>query len=184
MDLNKPINGWLTPIEGIVLTHLAEQCRSGCIVNIGCAWGRSVQYLCERASVPVYAIDLALTKELIEFRNEVTRKPILIEGDSKDNTVMDRVEEPIELLFIDGDHSVEGAMADFCNWIPKVQSGGYVVIHDVFHNQIETPCKCPEVILAIGRVLGDFRDFKKYERFEFMTTVWSRVDTMMILQVK
>lgn len=183
MNIDKPIDGWLTPIEGIVLTHLAEQCRSGCIVNIGCAFGRSVQYLCERATVPVYAIDLLLTPDLMIFKNEVTRKPILIEGDSRNREVVGMVSEPIELLFIDGDHSIDGATDDFLNWIPKVQSGGYVVIHDVFHDQVDVPCKCPEVILAVNRVFGDYEWFKRYERFEFMIVKWFRVDTCMILQV-
>jgi predicted O-methyltransferase YrrM len=183
MDLDKPIDGWLTPMEGIVLTHLAEQCRNGCIVNIGCAFGRSVQYLCERATVPVYAIDLMLTPELIEFRNEVTRKPILIEGDSLDQEVIDMVVEPIELLFIDGDHTVENTSLDILNWVPKVQSGGYVVIHDVFWDQINEPCRCPEVMLAVKRSI-DFEDFVKFERLEFMDTLYSRVDTCMIFQKK
>lgn len=182
MDLDKPIDGWLTPIEGIVLTHLAEQCRSGCIVNIGCAYGRSVQYLCERATVPVYAIDLLLTPELKIYGSICVKKPRLIEGDSHDLDVVGAVVEPIELLFIDGDHSIEGAYLDCLNWIPKVQSGGYVVIHDVFYDQIDDPCKCPDVLTGVEKFIGENDRFKRYERFNFINTKWSRVDTCMILQ--
>jgi cephalosporin hydroxylase len=181
MELDLPIDGWLTPIEGIVLEHLGEQCRDGCIVNIGCAFGRSVQYLNKRASVPVYAIDLLITPELKEYVGWVTRKPILIEGDSLDHEVIDKVVEPIEVLFIDGDHTVENASLDILNWVPKVQRGGYVVIHDVFWDQINEPCRCPEVMLAVKRSI-DYEDFVKYERFEFMDTLYSRVDTCMIFQ--
>ncbi len=36
----------------------------------------------------------------------------------------------IDLLFIDGDHSVEGATYDFDNYGPHVKTGGYVLFHD------------------------------------------------------
>lgn len=181
MNLDLEINGWLTPIEGIVLEHLAEQCRSGCIVNIGVAFGRSMQYICKRATVPVYGIDLVLTPDILEYRQTAVRKPILIEGDSLDPEVIDSITEPIELLFIDGDHTIENASFDIRNWVPKVQSGGYVVVHDVFWDQINTPCRCPEVIHAVNRTIS-IDDFVKYDRFEFLDTLWSRVDTMMVFK--
>ena len=37
---------------------------------------------------------------------------------------------PIEVLFIDGDHSYEGAKADFERWSAFVQPGGHVLFHD------------------------------------------------------
>jgi predicted O-methyltransferase YrrM len=38
--------------------------------------------------------------------------------------------EPIDALFIDGDHSFRGALKDLESWLPKVRSGGYVLIDD------------------------------------------------------
>ena len=38
---------------------------------------------------------------------------------------------PIEVLFVDGDHSVEGARADARLWLPRVMAGGMVMFHDV-----------------------------------------------------
>ncbi len=39
---------------------------------------------------------------------------------------------PLALLFIDGGHGAEVAWADYRAWTPKVASGGYLAIHDVF----------------------------------------------------
>jgi predicted O-methyltransferase YrrM len=39
---------------------------------------------------------------------------------------------PLALLFIDGGHGAEIAWADYRAWTPKVASGGYLAIHDVF----------------------------------------------------
>jgi predicted O-methyltransferase YrrM len=36
----------------------------------------------------------------------------------------------LDLLFIDGDHSEEGARADFERWSPSVKAGGHVLFHD------------------------------------------------------
>lgn len=38
--------------------------------------------------------------------------------------------EPIDAVFIDGDHSFRGAMKDFEAWAPKVRSGGLVLFDD------------------------------------------------------
>jgi len=38
--------------------------------------------------------------------------------------------EPIDLLFIDGDHSEEGVRADFEHWSPHLRPGGHLLFHD------------------------------------------------------
>ena len=35
-----------------------------------------------------------------------------------------------DLVFVDGDHSYEGAKADLDNWCPRVRHGGRVLVHD------------------------------------------------------
>ncbi len=44
----------------------------------------------------------------------------------------DKVEPdlPLDLLFIDGDHSFEGVMRDLITWAPKVKAGGLIFLHD------------------------------------------------------
>lgn len=41
--------------------------------------------------------------------------------------------EPIDLLFLDGDHSYESAARDCRDWAPRVRPGGFLVMHDVVH---------------------------------------------------
>jgi predicted O-methyltransferase YrrM len=41
---------------------------------------------------------------------------------------------PVALLFIDGGHAEDVAMADYTNWAPHVAPGGTLVIHDVFED--------------------------------------------------
>lgn len=53
-------------------------------------------------------------------------------GDSHDPAIVKKAEEfaPYDFLFIDGDHSTEGALADFNMYSPLVRSGGLVAFHD------------------------------------------------------
>lgn len=45
-------------------------------------------------------------------------------------------EEPIGLLFIDGDHSLEGVRADAAAWLPHLVVGGIVAFDDAFDPSI------------------------------------------------
>jgi predicted O-methyltransferase YrrM len=47
-----------------------------------------------------------------------------------DSRTADPPPEPLELLFIDGDHSYEGAKADYERWRAFVRPGGHLLFHD------------------------------------------------------
>lgn len=67
---------------------------------------------------------------------------------------------PIDFLFIDGDHSWEGATADIKAWLPHVVKGGIILFHDydsilgvtkAIHDAIEE--KLIEPIKKVGSLL-------------------------------
>ncbi|HNR56700.1 MAG TPA: class I SAM-dependent methyltransferase [Flavobacteriales bacterium] len=37
---------------------------------------------------------------------------------------------PMDFLFIDGDHSLQGVQSDFGNWTPHLKTGGILAMHD------------------------------------------------------
>jgi predicted O-methyltransferase YrrM len=49
--------------------------------------------------------------------------------------------EPLDFLFIDGDHTYEGAKADWLQYSPLVRKGGLVVFHDIAGNYDTTQVK-------------------------------------------
>lgn len=60
----------------------------------------------------------------------------LLRRNSHDEATRDRVRdllggEPIDLLFIDGDHTYEGARRDFELYSPLVRPGGLIGLHDI-----------------------------------------------------
>lgn len=70
---------------------------------------------------------------------DLTSFATLIEGDSK--TVGANWKQPIDLLFIDGDHSYDGALADCRLFSPYVVQGGYVLVDDYQMKPVARACK-------------------------------------------
>jgi predicted O-methyltransferase YrrM len=48
---------------------------------------------------------------------------------------------PIDLLFIDGDHTFDGVKRDWEMYSPLVRSGGMIVFHDIAGNYEDTQVK-------------------------------------------
>lgn len=42
------------------------------------------------------------------------------------------INKPVDLLYIDGDHSIRGCMNDFALFAPHVVPGGYIILHDIY----------------------------------------------------
>jgi cephalosporin hydroxylase len=85
---------------------------------------------------------------LVHARFAARRQRIVsIRGDSRDPKTLERVRSllrghPLDLLFIDGDHSYVGVKADFSNFSPLVGTGGLIVFHDIVRdlgNRCGTP---------------------------------------------
>lgn len=55
---------------------------------------------------------------------------VALVGDSP--RVADSWDTKLALLFIDGGHGVEPAHLDYDGWVPKLATGGVLLIHDVF----------------------------------------------------
>ena len=60
----------------------------------------------------------------------------LLEADSHDRATLDRVRtlfagRPVDVLFIDGDHTYAGVRSDYEMYGPLVRDGGVVAFHDI-----------------------------------------------------
>ena len=63
----------------------------------------------------------------------------LIRGDSHRWETLERVERvlegrPLDLLFVDGDHTYEGVRADLAMYGPLLGEGGLLALHDICHD--------------------------------------------------
>ena len=154
----------MPPDEGLALHEAGlEAARLGPLLEIGTYCGKSAVYLgaAARASTTVlYTIDHHRGSEEMQaawkhhdtdvvdprtgrmnsfpFFEEtissagLTEIVIAIVGDSP--MIARHWTTPLGLVFVDGAHSDEPAMADYEGWAPKLVGGGVLAIHDVFED--------------------------------------------------
>jgi MMP 1-O-methyltransferase len=139
------VDGWLSEAQGRALFRAAAKTAGrGAIVEIGSWKGRSTTWLACGARVAghrVYAIDphrhsreYPEAETLDEFLGNLARNGL---ADVVEPLVMNseeataRIAGPVELLFIDGDHSYDAVRRDAELWLPRLIDGGTVMFHDV-----------------------------------------------------
>jgi len=110
------------------------------IVEIGRKFGGSTVVLASNLSYndKVYSIDTVLHEQQVKenlqklyCRNQIK----LLTGKSQD--IGKEWSKPIDLIFIDGDHSFNGTKGDIEVWLPHVKNFGYAFFHDVLDKKEE-----------------------------------------------
>lgn len=128
--------------EAALLFRLARGTRPLTIVEIGRFKGGSTMVLAaamaQGSTLWSYDLHLAPRPDLVgtdldaELGQALDRLGLddgvhLVVGDSR---TVDLPPGPYDILFVDGDHSYEGAKADFARWSPRVRDGGHLLFHD------------------------------------------------------
>lgn len=82
-------------------------------------------------------------------------------GDSRSlsRTVPQQMGGPIDLLFIDGDHTTGGCLCDLLLYYPHVAVGGYILLHDIYPDQ----CSWDGPRWVIDNVLRRHKSFEVIE---------------------
>jgi predicted O-methyltransferase YrrM len=158
------VKGFLPHEEGVHLYERArEASRLGPCLEIGSYCGKSAVYIgsaCKENGSVLYSIDhhrgseehqpgeeyhdeelydpqvglmdtfKAFRRTIAEAGLEDTVVPIV----ARSELVARCWKTPLGMVFIDGGHSLEAALADYASWAPKVLPGGLLVIHDIFPN--------------------------------------------------
>lgn len=163
-NLIDKIKGFLDHEEGMRLFEIAlKASKLGPCLEIGSYCGKSACYLgqaCKTNNSILFSIDHHrgseeqqageeyFDPELFDFKSYkidsfyMFRKTLEIS--SLDDTVVPLVcssetaekawKTPLGLVFIDGGHAFETALKDYKVWVPHILQGGYLLIHDIFHD--------------------------------------------------
>lgn len=119
------------------------------IVNIGAGAGTSgLLFLETRLDTTVYTIDITDESSpfgCLEGERVAVKQAGLghlagtrwhqIHGDSKDVARTWPENKPVDLLFIDGDHSYDGCWGDLTLWYQHMNPGSIVAVHDYYKEQ-------------------------------------------------
>ncbi len=178
------IDGWLTDEEALGLYRLASKLPpDATVVEIGSWQGKSTFCLASGLrSGTVHAIDpfnasggfdVRSEKEYIEkkaghdllarFRENMTARQVMDKIVVRQGYSAQFAADfnRIDLLFIDGDHSVPGCIADFEHYAPKVSPGGFIAIHDYYENS--TDLGPTFVIHNMVQPAADYRFYRQHD---------------------
>ena len=127
--------------EILRLTELVRELRPAAVCEIGAAGGGTAFLFAHAAAedATIVSVDLEFEhsrREAVGRFARARQKLICVQGDSHEEGTVAAVRawlgnHPLDLLYIDGDHSFEGVAADFRLYTPLVRPGGLVVLHDI-----------------------------------------------------
>lgn len=131
----------LDPWEGQYLFELVRRARTGVVETGRLRGGSTFLLACANPEVPIFSIDIAPKDDAalraLMGRHDVGANVGLIVGDSQQGHYPEVGD--IDVLFVDGDHSYDGCLADLRNWYAKLVPGGQVVLHDCYRGSEVQP---------------------------------------------
>lgn len=177
------IKGFLADDEAQALyDHALLSSSAGPVLEIGSYCGKSTIYLglaCQRTASTVFALDHHRGSEEHQ-QGEFFHDPQLFDADEGimdsfrefrrniraaglDDVVVPVVagseaaarhwQTALAMVFIDGGHSLQAALTDYRCWLPHLQRGGVLAIHDLFadaHAGGQAPYAIYRMALASG----------------------------------
>jgi len=164
------------PSELTALGEILAERRPERALEIGTAHGGTLFFLTRLASprATIASVDLpegkfgggySIKRQRLYQRFARRRQRLhLLRGDSHSAEMFERVKasfgsQPLDYLFIDGDHRYEGVKSDFEMYGPLVRKGGLIAFHDI----VDGP---PE---DVGGVPQFWREIKlRYRHSEFV----------------
>jgi predicted O-methyltransferase YrrM len=145
---DQPVYAWQKKAEILALLDRLRPLQPRRVLEIGTAAGGTL-FLLSRVAAPdalLVSIDLPeggfgggynlLRRGLYGSFARRGQRIVLIRGDSHRQAVRRRLAaalngEPLDFLFIDGDHSAAGVLQDFEDYAPFVRLGGLIAFHDI-----------------------------------------------------
>ena len=186
MTLNT-VKGFLDNIEGIELAKIASKCSAlGPCLEIGTYCGKSALIIgeaCKKTNNLLFTIDHHTGSEEHQLGQEYHDSELYDENVSSFNTLPEFLKNlkksnlnnyilpligtskelakewklPLGMVFIDGGHSMEAALADYEYWYPHIVENGYLLIHDVFPNP-EDGGRPPYEIFCVAKKSKKFKN--------------------------
>lgn len=149
--LDADLPGWMSEEEA---RFLVDNVVGDDYLEIGVAFGKSLQVIHHHfPDMHIDGIDL-INHGVHEKVSREGSKGGIYYGDAN-KFYKDEKDEAIDTLFIDGDHTYKGCLADFVHWYNKVKPGGKIIFHDYMRDKNHEGVT--QAVDAIKPLLKDFK---------------------------
>ena len=130
----------LTSMELVGLYTTAVDIKPKVIVEIGACQGVAstiLGYAVSMSQGHLYSYDILVQPKWHQNirANKLSSYATLIEAESPNIDIDELPFNLIDYLLIDGDHSYDGAMADYLFWSPLVRTNGRIAFHDYYSHK-------------------------------------------------
>lgn len=189
VDLDQ-VKGFLDPVEGEGLYRYALGAGElGPVLEVGSYCGKSTVYLgeaCRENGVSLFAVDhhrgseehqpgeeyhdndlfdsrAGLMDSFRAFRRtmlEAQLEDIVVPIVSASTIAARNWHTPLAMVFVDGGHSMESALADYRSWASHIVPGGILAIHDIFPDPAEGG-QAPYEIFKLAVASGLFEEIDR-----------------------
>ncbi len=186
------IKGFLTQGEGEALhEHALHASTEGPVLEIGSYCGKSTIYLglaCRENESTVFALDHHRGSEehqqgeffhdpdlydagegvmdsFREFRRNIARTGLdefVVPVVAGSESAARQWQTPLAMVFIDGGHSLDAALADYRCWMPHLKRGGILAIHDLFEDAYEGG-QAPYAVYRMALASGLFTELQRVD---------------------
>lgn len=184
------VPGWEQYDEQNLLFKYARELagKKAVIVEIGGEFGMSASIFSKAApDAAIYSVDIAFGGETGKIHAENLAEAGLganvhqVAADSHKAETLEhliKTVKEIDLLFLDGDHTYDGMLADLTLWTPFVKVGGKLLSHDNVNDKLPPPyvphALHYEVSKAVAKWLSDNKDAWKQTEMVYSTIVFER----------
>lgn len=125
------------PAELQALIVLVARRHPQVVVEVGCDGGGTL-YAWTQLAPTVVGVDLP-GGPFSSGQPRTDHGATVIDGDSHDPATLAALREllagrPVDVLFLDGDHTYEGVTQDLAAYLPLVRPGGLAALHDICHH--------------------------------------------------
>lgn len=196
--------GYLTEAELAALKQLAQMLPDNPVVcNLGAGAGTSgLAFMESRPDLRLKTFDIqaddspmgCLYAEMEVIRNAGFNldRYWQFQGDSHrwgkrwQDTLALNLTKPVDLCFIDADHSYRGAKGDILSWLPNIKPGGIIAVHDYdkkrvyasgqLSGKVMHPLPWPGVDRAVRKFLCPYFEIALY--VDTLISFWITKDGM------
>jgi predicted O-methyltransferase YrrM len=157
--------------------YLHQTERPMCVLEIGTLHGGTLWAWCQIATLDALVISIDLPggafgggypeedASRLQAYARGGQNLRLIRADSHAAGTLNQViavldDRPVDLLFVDGDHTYEGVRCDFELYAPLVRPGGLFVVHDILRHDEDPDCQVDAFWeeVSAGRTCREFVD--------------------------